>query len=94
MYQITYKKKNGEVFNRVRNTLPGYIGKETSMGWIIVDIKYLFNKQYYSFQDYKQLMNKYKKINKIRRKTNIFIKKYATTILLLVITPLYLIEII
>ena len=32
-------------------------------------------------------------VQKIQNNINIFIKKYATTILLLVITPLYLIEI-
>lgn len=94
MYQITYKKQNGEVFNRIRNTLPGYIGDETSMGWIILDIKYSFKNNYYSFAEYKQLMNKYRKFNKISRSVNRLFKKYGTTIALFIVVPLYLIEII
>lgn len=93
MYQITYKKRNGEVFNRVRNTLPGYIGDKTSMGWTIIDIKYSFKSNYYSYAEYKQLMNKYRKLNKASRYVNRIFKKYGTTIALFVIVPLYLIEI-
>lgn len=93
MYQITYKKRNGELFNRIRNTLPGYIGDETSMGWEIVDIKYSYNNNFYSFLEYKHLMRKASKYNNVRRIVRLFFKKYATTILLLIIFPLYLIEI-
>ena len=37
MYKIIYEKENGEVFERVRDTLPHTgIGKQTSMGWTIL----------------------------------------------------------
>lgn len=94
MYQITYQKRNGEVFYRIRNTIPGAIGDETSMGWIILDIKYLFKKDYYSFVEYKQLMRKQRYYNSIIRNVSNSIKKYGTTITLAIIIPLYLIEII
>ena len=90
MYQITYKKKNGVIFNRVRNTIPGEIGEETSMGWLILDIKYYFNKNYYSFEEYKQLCSKRRTFNKVTRKINQFFKKYSTTLGLIVLIPLYL----
>ena len=57
MYQITYQKANGEIFYRIRNTLPRYcIGEETSMGWTLLDIKYNFCDDYYSFLDYKRMI--------------------------------------
>lgn len=91
MYQITYKKRNGEVFYRIRDSLPTQtIGEETSMGWIILDIKYLINNKFYSFSEYKQIMKKYKKINHVLRYTNQFMKQYATTLFLIILIPLYL----
>lgn len=91
MYQITYKKKNGEVFYRIRDSLPTQtIGEETSMGWLILDVKYLFNSKYYSFIEYKKLLNKRRKYNHIIRQTNQFMKQYATTLFLIILIPLYL----
>ena len=93
MYQITYKKRNGEIFNRIRSTLPTQlIGQETSMGWQILDIKYGFNNNFYSFSDYKQKLNKRKKYNHIQRKIINFLRKYATTITIIILVPLYLIK--
>ena len=90
MYQITYQKKDGTLFNRERFSLPGYVGQETSMGWIIKDIKYNFNGKYYSLREYQILMDKMKKRNKIIRKFNYYIKKYA---IFLLYVPLLLIQV-
>ena len=95
MYQITYKKRNGEIFNRIRSTLPTQlIGQETSMGWQILDIKYGLNNNFYSFSEYKQKINKSKKYTHIKNNILNFLKKYVTTATLIVLVPLYLIEII
>lgn len=53
MYKIIYKKQNGEIIERVRNTLPNYgIGQMTSMGWIIVDILFEYEGNYFTHSDY------------------------------------------
>ena len=54
MYKIIYEKENGEVFERVRNTLPDTgIGKQTSMGWTILNILYEFKGKYYTYRGYR-----------------------------------------
>lgn len=56
---ITYKKRNGVIFQRIRNTYPGYrVGDTTSMGWEILDIKYKWKNKYYSSTEYDRLINK------------------------------------
>ena len=76
MYQIAYLKRNGEVIFRVRNTLPiQRIGEETSMGWIVQDIKYCFKNNYYSFAEYKQLLKKHYSMNKFYRKLHVLFKR-------------------
>ena len=87
MYLIFYQKRNGDVICRVRNTIPQYgIGKETSMGWKIIDIKQKFKSSYYSFSEYNKLEN-----NRIKRYR--FIKamkkcfdKYISILLIILLT--------
>ena len=56
---ITYQKRNGEIFQRTRNTYCPYrIGDITSMGWVVMDIKYKWGNRYYSSEDYSKLVNK------------------------------------
>lgn len=93
MYQITYKKQNGVVFNRIRNTLPVQtVGEVTSMGWIILDIKKNLNGKYYSHHEYYTLLNKknthYKTIKNIKK----YIKKYALYILYVPLITMYFIK--
>lgn len=93
MYKITYKKRNGIIFQRIRNTLPiQTIGQETSMGWIILDIKKNFNGKYYSFAEYKQVSRKKYKLNHINTIIKIFFKRYSTTITLIILLPLYILK--
>ena len=62
MYLIFYQKRNGEVICRVRDTIPHYsIGKETSMGWKIIDIKQKFKSSYYSFAECRRLEKRRRK---------------------------------
>ena len=77
MYQITYQKNNGEVFNRIRNTIPYSVGDYTSMGWLVVDIKYNFNGKYYSASDYHKLKSRSNKIQQYKRSFKKYIKRYA-----------------
>lgn len=77
MYKIIYKKENGDVIERVRNTLPPQtIGETTSMGWLVVDILYAFKDGYYNASEYHSLCSKQRKRNLIQRNVIAFIKKY------------------
>ncbi len=59
MILITYQKRNGDIFQRVRNTYTSYrVGDETSMGWKVLDIKYKYKDHYYSYADYDRLIEK------------------------------------
>lgn len=52
-YMITYQKSNGEILLRPRKTLLGLrVGDETSMGWKVLNIHYLFEGNYYTYLDY------------------------------------------
>lgn len=58
---ITYQKANGDILLRPRTSKYDlYIGKETSMGWKVLDIHYEYNGNYYHEQDYKKLIRKSK----------------------------------
>ena len=59
--QITYQKRNGCVFQRMRETaLPYKIGEETSMGWKVLNIEYEYNNEFYSEHDYYKMIQKRK----------------------------------
>ena len=93
MYKIIYKKSNGEIIERTRSTLPiQSVGEYTSMNWLILDILHCYNKKYYTFSEYKQLMTKFKKRNKIKRTIHSFIKKYAVFILYIPFVTIFFIK--
>lgn len=86
MYLITYQKRNGTIFCRIRNTIPNYTdGKTTSMGWKILDVKQRYKDNFYSFNDCytleKKARRKYHIIKNIRK----FLSKYSFIILQLII---------
>lgn len=59
MFKITYQKANGEIFDRIRDTLPNYsIGEMTSMGWKLLNIQWRYKDKYYSYADYSYLVRK------------------------------------
>ena len=59
MELITYKKRNGEIIERIRTTgIPYKIGEVTSMGWLVLDIKYNFRGKFYSREKYNDLLDK------------------------------------
>lgn len=56
---ITYQKRNGEIFNRIRNTYCTYrVGDITSMGWKVLDIKYKHKDKYYNYDEWCKLVDK------------------------------------
>ncbi len=70
MFEITYQKNDGCVFQRYRNTvLPYKIGDTTSMGWKVLNIKYKYNDTYYTENEYNRL---------IKTSKEEFIKKMQT----------------
>ena len=78
-YMITYQKSNGDIFFRRRQTLYGLrVGDETSMGWKVLNIHYLYEGNYYTYSDlcrvkrHKELKQRKKKriIKFIIRKLN------------------------
>ena len=55
-YMITYQKSNGDIFFRARKTLLGLsVGDETSMGWTVLNIHYLYEGNYYTYEDFKRI---------------------------------------
>lgn len=91
-YLITYKKRSGELIYRKRTTLPGYIGQETSMGWIIENIEYGYGNKYYSLKEYQLLMDKKNLQKHYSSKIDIFFRKYGTLIALILLIVLTLIK--
>lgn len=86
MYLISYQKRNGEVFCRIRNTIPDCgLGHQTSMGWKVIDIKYWFKNGFYSSNEYGNLKTKYYKRKHLSKTLNQFFIHYATIILLFII---------
>lgn len=91
MYLISYQKRNGDIFCRVRNTIPNCgIGGETSMGWKVVDIKYWFKNGFYSSSQHYKLYSKFKKRNHLKKIIFNIIKKYSTSIALLMLVPFFI----
>lgn len=64
-YEITYKRRNGELVTHYVNWLPEYkIGEETRMGWIVIDIKKLWQNKYYSNAEYARKLYEHRKHQK------------------------------
>ena len=62
MYLITYQKRNGDIFCRIRNSIPYHTsGNTTSMGWKIIDIKYRFKNNFYDLNECRELERNYYK---------------------------------
>lgn len=86
MYLIFYQKRNGDVICRIRNTMPQYgIGKETSMGWTIIDIKQRFKSSYYSFSEYNKLEKKRRKIYNFIKIMKKCFNKYVSQLLFILL---------
>ena len=90
MIQVTYRKNNGEVFQRIRSTYPEYkVGSRTSMGWTVLDIKYGYKNKYYSITEYDKLVDRdykrHKKIFKIKQEAKRIYNNLAYSIIILIL---------
>ena len=90
MIQITYRKRNGEIIQRIRNTYCSYrIGDTTSMGWVVLDIRYNFNGKYYQRNEYDNLINRAierdRKRIKIKKALVRFYRELAYCLILLIL---------
>ena len=88
---MTYEKANGQIIRRFRSTYPDYkIGDRTSMGWKVVDIRYLYKKKYYHKDEYDNKVdthvNKIKKLIKFKRTVYSLYRQvvYATELLIII----------
>lgn len=85
MLQVTYQKRNGVVFKRLRDTTPPYrVGEETSMGWKVLNIEYEYNNKLYPSYEYYRLIEKHKQ--KIIRQLKI--KKKCKKVLITLLNSL------
>lgn len=92
---ITYQKRNGEIFNRIRNTYCPYrVGDTTSMGWKVLDIKYNYKNKYYDYDTWFKLVdkefNKGKKKREIIHKIKLFIKNVNQLINLFILIKIFI----
>lgn len=82
MLQITYQKRNGIVFKRLRDTTPPYkIGDNTSMGWKVLKIEYEYKGSFYPSYEYYKLIEKEKQKIKKKMQLKTLFKKGAITLL-------------
>ena len=91
MLQVTYQKRNGIVFKRLRDTTPPYrVGEETSMGWKVLKIEYEYNNKFYPSYEYYRLIEKNKqkiiRHNQLKKKC----KKVLISLLNIIIGLLFI----
>lgn len=96
--QITYQKRNGCVFQRMRETaLPYKIGEETSMGWKVLKIEYKYNNEFYSEHDYYKMIQKKKEkiirkhqiVDILKRELKSFLYSFIVVIILYTLKTLF-----
>lgn len=78
MIIVTYQKANGQIIQRVRNTMCPYrVGDKTSMGWTVLEILYNYKGKYYTKNVYDRLYNEMEIKNQRQRKIkNLILKIY------------------
>ena len=91
MLQVTYQKRNGVIFKRLRNTNPLYrVGEETGMGWKVLKIEYEYNNKFYPSYEYYKLIDKHKqkiiRHNQLKKKC----KKVLISLLNIIIGLLFI----
>jgi len=96
MIQVTYQKRNGDIIQRIRNTVVPYrIGETTSMGWKVINIQIKYNNKLYSQLEYHKIVQKRK--SRYIRKQQIkkaFLKETRSLFYFLIsVTILYFIRI-
>lgn len=98
-YVVYYQKRNGEIIERFRASLPdNRIGQHSSMGWLIKDIKYVFDgKTYDTEKEQDKAIHKKYRWRNIKRKISrmaeshigqLFIVAYSSTLTVYMITKM------
>lgn len=73
-YIVVYQKSNGKIIYRpVKYIVDLTIGKETSMGWKVIDIQYYINNKYCSYEEYKKILEM--NIEKVKKEVSKHQKK-------------------
>lgn len=78
--QITYQKRDGTIFHRLRETYPTHkIGETTSMGWKVLSIEYQYKDKFYTEYEYSKLIyNRKKRSMKKKHIKEICLKELKT----------------
>lgn len=98
-YVVYYQKRNGEIIERFRTSLPdNRIGEHSSMGWLIKDIKYVFDgKTYDTEKEQDKAIHKKYRWRNLRRSLSrmaenhigqLFIVAYSSTLTVYMITKM------
>lgn len=86
--QVVWKKQNGDIITRTVGYGNYRVGDTNSYNWIIIDIKYLYGKKFYSYDDYKKKTRRHEliRLNFRKLKKQLFvIYKWLCYILILLI---------
>jgi len=85
--QVTYQKRDGTIFQRLRETHPEHkIGESTSMGWKILSIKYQDKDKFYTEYEYSMLIYKRKQLFLKKQKIKeLFLKEIKTILYYIII---------
>lgn len=89
MIQTTYRKKNGEIIQRLTNTTDYRIGEFNSYGWEIVNVQYEYKNNFYSKKEYDILIDRdwkrQRQLNIIRLKIDNVYRQIKFAVELLII---------
>lgn len=84
--QITYQKRDGSIFQRIRKTMiPYQIGDTTSMGWKVLNIEYRYKNNYYSYYEYSMLIYRQKQFYLKKQQIKKICKMCITSLLYYII---------
>lgn len=78
MIQITYRKKNGDIIQKIVNVYTqNRVGDINGYGWKVMDIKYLYKNNFVSISEYDKLLERdwnkdFKKMNIIKKIKRIY----------------------
>lgn len=78
--KITYQKKDGSIFQRIRNSIIPYkIGDRTSMGWTVLNIEYEYKNKFYTEYQYDVIIHKNRQLFLKKKKLKeLFFKEIKT----------------
>lgn len=79
MIRMTYKKKNGEIVQRISLCTQYKIGDKNSWGWLVINKEYWYNNGYHVLEEYDRLREKdWKKDKQIRNIKKFISNMYKT----------------